>query len=214
MIGAFLYYRATGDRDWSPALAWVVAIGVPAAARASLTHVLVMARLRHASSLVRVVATLGVFFLAIAVANEVWGGPGHAGALAAADDAPGPLRRGHRGARGPAVAHRHRHRRHRRARRGVPLDPVRPRHRRRRREPGRRRRARLLAGPHRHRQLGRSAARSPPSPACSSRRSSSSASPPWPSPSCGAWPPRSSGRSARSGGPSPAPSASASSSRR
>ncbi len=33
MIGAFIYYRATGDRDWSPALAWVVAVGVPAAAR-------------------------------------------------------------------------------------------------------------------------------------------------------------------------------------
>ena len=33
MIGAFLYYRATGDPGWSPALAWLVAIAVPAAAR-------------------------------------------------------------------------------------------------------------------------------------------------------------------------------------
>ena len=52
-----------------------MAVTVPAVLGV-LTHVLVMARLRHASSLVRVVATLAVFFLAIAVANEVWGGSG------------------------------------------------------------------------------------------------------------------------------------------
>ena len=75
MIGAFIYYRATGDRDWSPALAWVVAVAVPAVLGV-LTHVLVMSRLRHASSVVRVVSTLGLFFLAIAVANEIWGGQG------------------------------------------------------------------------------------------------------------------------------------------
>jgi len=75
MIGAFLYYRATGDRNWSPALAWLVALGVPALLGV-LTHVLVMSRLRYASSLVRVVATLAVFFLALAVANQVWGEQG------------------------------------------------------------------------------------------------------------------------------------------
>ncbi|MET0726742.1 MAG: ATP-binding cassette domain-containing protein [Acidimicrobiales bacterium] len=75
MVGAFLYYRATVDRDWSPVLAWLVAISVPAALGV-LTHVLVMARLRRASSLVRVVATLGLFFLTISVANEVWGAQG------------------------------------------------------------------------------------------------------------------------------------------
>jgi ABC-type branched-subunit amino acid transport system ATPase component/ABC-type branched-subunit amino acid transport system permease subunit len=75
MIGAFLYYRAINDRGWAPAAAWAVAVGVPAILGV-LTYVLVMARLRHASSLVRVVATLAVFFLAIAVANEVWGGLG------------------------------------------------------------------------------------------------------------------------------------------
>ena len=44
---AFLYYRATGDRNWSPALAWLVALGVPALLGV-LTHVLVMSRLRYA----------------------------------------------------------------------------------------------------------------------------------------------------------------------
>ena len=75
MVGAFLYHRAIIDRDWSPIAAWAVALAVPAGLGV-LTHVLVMARLRNASSLVRVVATLSVFFLAIAVANEVWGGLG------------------------------------------------------------------------------------------------------------------------------------------
>ena len=75
MIGAFLYYSATGDRGWSPAAAWLLAIGVPAALGV-LVHLLVMSRLRQASSLVRVVATLALFFLALAVANEVWGDQG------------------------------------------------------------------------------------------------------------------------------------------
>jgi ABC-type branched-subunit amino acid transport system ATPase component/ABC-type branched-subunit amino acid transport system permease subunit len=75
MVGAYLYYRATGDRGWSPALAWAVAIGVPAAL-AVATQVLVMSRLRRASALVRVVATLSVFFLAIAVAGRIWGDQG------------------------------------------------------------------------------------------------------------------------------------------
>ena len=75
MVGAFIYYRATGDRDWSPVAAWAAAVGVPAVLGV-LTHVLVMSRLRRASSLVRVVATLSVFFLAIAVANEIWGDQG------------------------------------------------------------------------------------------------------------------------------------------
>jgi ABC-type branched-subunit amino acid transport system ATPase component/ABC-type branched-subunit amino acid transport system permease subunit len=75
MVGAFIYYRATGDRDWPPALAWCAAIAVPAALGVA-THVLVMSRLRTASALVRVVATLSVFFLAIAVAGQVWGSQG------------------------------------------------------------------------------------------------------------------------------------------
>lgn len=75
MIGAFLYYRATGDRGWSPVAAWALAIAVPATL-GMLTHLLVMARLRQASPLVRVVATLALFFLALAVANELWGAQG------------------------------------------------------------------------------------------------------------------------------------------
>ena len=75
MIGAFLYYRGTGEYGWPTWLAWVVALAVPAILGV-LTHVLVMARLRHASSLVRVVATLAVFFLMIAVATELWGSSG------------------------------------------------------------------------------------------------------------------------------------------
>ena len=75
MIGAFVYYRATSDRDWPPLLAGAVAIAIPAVLGV-LIHLLVMARLRRASALVRVVATLGLFFLAIATATTVWGDQG------------------------------------------------------------------------------------------------------------------------------------------
>src|ERR1043166_7317838 len=61
MVGAFLYYESTGSRGWPAPLAWVIALGVPAALGA-LTHLVVMRRLRRASALVRLVSTLGVFF--------------------------------------------------------------------------------------------------------------------------------------------------------
>jgi sulfate-transporting ATPase len=75
MIGAFLYYRGTDEYGWPTWLAWVIAMAVPAALGV-LTHLLVMARLRRASSLVRLVATLGLLFLMIAVATELWGSSG------------------------------------------------------------------------------------------------------------------------------------------
>ena len=212
MIGAFLYYRATGDRNWSPALAWLVALGVPALLGV-LTHVLVMSRLRYASSLVRVVATLAVFFLALAVANQVWGEQG------TPVRSPLPItparvpRRRQRHPGGPALAHRHRGDRHRGAVGAVPMDPLRSRHRRRRREPDRSSGARVLARSDRDRQLGIGWSACRRRPACSSRRSSSSASPRSPSPCCVGWPPRSSDRSGRSGGRWPGRSASVSSSR-
>ena len=107
--GAFLYYRGTTDHGWSPALAWLVAIAVPAALGV-LIHLLVMARLRQASALVRVVATLALFFLALAVANEIWGDQG----MPVRSPLPDTPRdffgdRQHR-RRGPVVADRHRRR--------------------------------------------------------------------------------------------------------
>jgi sulfate-transporting ATPase len=75
MIGAFLYYEGIDDRGWSPGLAWLVAIAVPAVLGV-LTHLLVMTRLRQASSLVRVVATLAVFFLLVAIGAQIWGDVG------------------------------------------------------------------------------------------------------------------------------------------
>jgi sulfate-transporting ATPase len=75
MIGAFLYYEGIDERGWAPGLAWVVAIAVPAVLGV-LTHVLVMTRLRQASSLVRVVATLAVFFFLVAIGAQVWGDTG------------------------------------------------------------------------------------------------------------------------------------------
>ena len=75
MIGAFVYYRGTGEYGWPTWVGWLVALAVPAVLGV-LTHLLVMARLRRASSLVRLVATLGLLFLMIAVATELWGSTG------------------------------------------------------------------------------------------------------------------------------------------
>ncbi len=75
MIGAFLYYEGIDERGWPPAMAWLVAISLPAVLGV-LTHVLVMTRLRQASALVRVVATLAVFFLLVAAGAQVWGDAG------------------------------------------------------------------------------------------------------------------------------------------
>ena len=72
MLGAFLYYRGIGEYGWPTPVAWLVALAVPAALGAA-THLLIMARLRRASSLVRLVSTLGVFFLLTATANQIWG---------------------------------------------------------------------------------------------------------------------------------------------
>ena len=72
MLGAFIYYRGIGEYGWPTPVAWLVALAVPAALGAA-THLLVMARLRRASSLVRLVSTLGVFFLLTATANQIWG---------------------------------------------------------------------------------------------------------------------------------------------
>jgi ABC-type branched-subunit amino acid transport system ATPase component/branched-subunit amino acid ABC-type transport system permease component len=72
MLGAFLYFESTGSRGWPAAAGWAVALGVPAALGA-LTHLVVMRRLRRASALVRLVATLGVFFFMTAIGYQIWG---------------------------------------------------------------------------------------------------------------------------------------------
>jgi ABC-type branched-subunit amino acid transport system ATPase component/ABC-type branched-subunit amino acid transport system permease subunit len=69
-VGAFLYYE--GRADGHPIIAvWIVALAVPAAIGAAV-QLGVLSRLRHASALVRLVATLGVLFLIVAVANRIW----------------------------------------------------------------------------------------------------------------------------------------------
>src|SRR4051812_5377934 len=72
MVGAFLYYESTSNRGWPPIVGWLLALAVPAALGA-LTHLVVMRRLQHASALVRLVSTLGVFFFLPAIAYKVWG---------------------------------------------------------------------------------------------------------------------------------------------
>jgi ABC-type branched-subunit amino acid transport system ATPase component/branched-subunit amino acid ABC-type transport system permease component len=71
MVGAFVYYKGIDDGGWPEPVAWFAAIAIPALLGV-LTQVLVVARLRRASSLVRIVATLGLFFLIVAVAQELW----------------------------------------------------------------------------------------------------------------------------------------------
>src|SRR5262245_35749238 len=72
MLGAFIYYESIDKRGWPTAVAWLVAIGVPAVLGA-LTHLVVMRRLRRASALVRLVATLGLFFFLTAIGYQIWG---------------------------------------------------------------------------------------------------------------------------------------------
>jgi sulfate-transporting ATPase len=75
MVGAFLYYHVGGEHGWPAAVRWGVGLAAPAALAAA-THLLLMQRLRRASPLVRLVATLGVLFLLIAVANALFGDQG------------------------------------------------------------------------------------------------------------------------------------------
>jgi sulfate-transporting ATPase len=72
MMGAFVYYRVGAEQDWSTPVALMIAIGVSATI-SGLIHVAVMMRIRRASPLIRLVATLGVLFLLVAIADQVWG---------------------------------------------------------------------------------------------------------------------------------------------
>ena len=89
-------HREAGPRP----SAWLLAIGIPAALGA-LTHLLVMRRLRHASALVRLVSTLGIFFFLTAVAYQIWGFDVRARPLAAARHHLRAVRRGQRDHRRP-----------------------------------------------------------------------------------------------------------------
>ncbi|MFF5257937.1 ATP-binding cassette domain-containing protein [Actinomadura viridis] len=72
MIGAFLFYRVAPDLGLPQAVAWPLALGVPALLGAA-THLLLMKHLRRASALVRLVATLGVFALLVGIGYQLWG---------------------------------------------------------------------------------------------------------------------------------------------
>ncbi|TDC86414.1 branched-chain amino acid ABC transporter permease/ATP-binding protein [Actinomadura sp. 7K507] len=72
MIGAYLFYSVAPDLGLPQAAAWPLALGVPALLGAA-THLLLMKHLRRASSLVRLVATLGVFALLVGIGYQLWG---------------------------------------------------------------------------------------------------------------------------------------------
>ncbi|TDC57428.1 ATP-binding cassette domain-containing protein [Actinomadura sp. KC345] len=72
MIGAYLFFRVAPDLGLPQAAAWPLALGVPALLGAA-THLLLMKHLRRASSLVRLVATLGVFALLVGIGYQLWG---------------------------------------------------------------------------------------------------------------------------------------------
>ncbi|MEU8803101.1 ATP-binding cassette domain-containing protein [Spirillospora sp. NPDC048819] len=72
MIGAFVFYRVAPDLGLPQAAAWPLALGVPALLGVA-THLLLMKHLRRASSLVRLVATLGVFALLVGIGYQLWG---------------------------------------------------------------------------------------------------------------------------------------------
>jgi ABC-type branched-subunit amino acid transport system ATPase component/branched-subunit amino acid ABC-type transport system permease component len=70
VVGAFLFYEARANQV-PTAAAWALAVLAPALLGAA-THLVVMARLSRASPLVRLVATLGMLFLLVSVANQIW----------------------------------------------------------------------------------------------------------------------------------------------
>ncbi|GAA0571225.1 ABC transporter permease subunit [Actinomadura livida] len=72
MIGAYIFYRVAPDLGLPQPAAWLLALGVPALLGAA-THLLLMKHLRRASSLVRLVATLGVFALLVGIGYQLWG---------------------------------------------------------------------------------------------------------------------------------------------
>ncbi|TDC71782.1 ATP-binding cassette domain-containing protein [Actinomadura sp. GC306] len=72
MIGAYVFYRVAPDLGLGQPAAWLLALGVPALLGAA-THLLLMKHLRRASSLVRLVATLGVFALLVGIGYQLWG---------------------------------------------------------------------------------------------------------------------------------------------
>lgn len=72
MVGAYLFYEVGQENEWPAVAAWALTIGGSALIGVA-THLVVMRSLRHASPLVRFVATLGLFFVLVAAVHEVWG---------------------------------------------------------------------------------------------------------------------------------------------
>jgi sulfate-transporting ATPase len=72
MIGAYLFYRVGQQDGWPTWSCLVLGIAGPAALSA-LAYAIVLSRLRHASPLTRLVATLGITFAAVSLAYRLWG---------------------------------------------------------------------------------------------------------------------------------------------
>lgn len=72
MIGAFVFYKVGVENNWPTVASFAFGLAVSAFVAAA-TYLLLMARLRRASALMRVVATLGVMFLLLAIGHQVWG---------------------------------------------------------------------------------------------------------------------------------------------
>src|SRR5262245_33133986 len=71
MIGAYVVYLSREDGVATP-VALALGAGLGAAIGAA-THLLVMRALRHAPAVSRLVATLGIFTVCLALGEELWG---------------------------------------------------------------------------------------------------------------------------------------------
>jgi ABC-type branched-subunit amino acid transport system ATPase component/branched-subunit amino acid ABC-type transport system permease component len=72
VVGVYVYFNLRNSWGWSFLAAFAVGIAAGALIGA-LTEVLVMRRLRHASAVVRLIATLGVLTILTGFANIFWG---------------------------------------------------------------------------------------------------------------------------------------------
>ena len=151
MIGAYVVYLSHEDGVATP-VALALGVGLGAAIGAA-THLLVMRPLRHAPAVSRLVATLGILTVCLALGEQLWGHTPAPDRQAAADRQRHALRRRRR-RQGPAADPRCRRGRDGCAHGAVPRDAVRSRHERGGREPAGDIRPGHLAGRHRHRQLG------------------------------------------------------------
>jgi sulfate-transporting ATPase len=72
MLGAYIFGLLRGDRGWSTVPAMLVAIAVVTIVGVGVDQV-ILRKLRHASAIARLIATLGVFLVVYAMGTILWG---------------------------------------------------------------------------------------------------------------------------------------------